>query len=108
MRLDFAVSGVDDGSHWAIYQMGYAVAHKGEAAVLDTLTHLKHQIGAPWDGPKRKYGALYGQLSFDLTGADYAPFRTLLREHILETWALGPSDELMGEPVLRRRKHSVI
>ncbi|MGO4910677.1 TniQ family protein [Pseudorhodobacter sp. W20_MBD10_FR17] len=108
VRLEFPQSWVGEGSRWALYQMGYEVASKGEAAIIAALNDLKREIGAPWDGPNRKYGVLYDRLSYDLTGDDYAPFRALMRDHILETWALGPGDELMGEPVLERRKHSVI
>ncbi len=88
--------------------MGYEVARQGKTGIIVALNDLKDQIGETWEGPKKKYGVLYDRLSYDLTGDDYAPFRALLRDHILETWPLGPTDELMGEPVLERRKHSVI
>ncbi|MDO6586926.1 TniQ family protein [Salipiger sp. 1_MG-2023] len=108
VRLEFSTSMVGQESQWALYQLGYEVAHKGEGAILEALNQLKYEIGEPWEGPKKKYGVLYDRLSYDLTGDDYAPFRALLRDHILETWPLGPTDELLGEPVLKRRKHSVI
>lgn len=69
---------------------------------------MQEVIGAATDGPKKKFGDLYDRLAFDLTSADYAPFRELLRDHIATTWPLGPGDELMGEPVLKRRVHSVL
>jgi hypothetical protein len=47
-------------------------------------------------------------LAFDLTSEEYAPFRSFLRDHILQTWPLGPGDDLMGEPVHERRIHSVL
>ena len=108
VRLEFPTSWVDEGSGWALYQMGYEVARQGKTGIIAALNDLKDRIGEPWEGPKKKYGVLYDRLSYDLTGDDYAPFRALLRDHILETWPLGPTDELMGEPVLERRKHSVI
>ncbi len=80
----------------------------GEAAIRSGLTQLQQLIGAPMDGPKKKFGDLYDRLAHDLTGEDYRPFRNLLRDHIATTWPLGPGDELMGEPVLERRVHSVL
>lgn len=108
VRLEFPTPWVDEGSGWALYQMGYEVARQGKTGIIAALNDLKDRIGEPWEGPKKKYGVLYDRLSYDLTGDDYAPFRALLRDHILETWPLGPTDEVMGEPVLERRKHSVL
>ncbi|WCE66266.1 TniQ family protein [Sulfitobacter faviae] len=108
VRLECPTSRVDAGSSWALYQMGYEACSEGETGILAALSRLRDQIGEPWEGPKKKYGVLYDRLAYDLTDDDYAPFRALLRDHILETWPLGPMDELMGEPVLERKKHSVI
>ncbi len=72
------------------------------------LSSLQEFEGGPTDGPKKKFGDLYDRLTFDLTNEDYAPFRNLLRDHILKTWPLGPGDDLMGEPVLTRHLHSVL
>lgn len=93
---------------WCCYDAGYRVSSMGEAAIRNGLTQLQQQIGAPMDGPKKKFGDLYDRLAHDLTGEDYRPFRDLLRDHIATTWPLGPGDELMGEPVLERRVHSVL
>ena len=92
---------------WMSFEMGFRFATQGEATVRDTLMQLQETIGEPTDGPKKKYGALYDRLAFDLLGEAYAPFRELLRDHIASTWPLGPGDDLMGEPVLERKVHSV-
>ncbi|MCE8467527.1 TniQ family protein [Rhodovulum sulfidophilum] len=92
---------------WMSFEMGFRFATKDEATVRDTLMQLQETIGEPTDGPKKKYGALYDRLAFDLLGEAYAPFRELLRDHIASTWPLGPGDDLMGEPVLQRKVHSV-
>ncbi|WP_369127707.1 TniQ family protein [Rhodovulum sulfidophilum] len=92
---------------WMSFEMGFRFATTGEATVRDTLMQLQETIGEPTDGPKKKYGALYDRLAFDLLGEAYAPFRELLRDHIASTWPLGPGDDLMGEPVLERKVHSV-
>jgi hypothetical protein len=77
-------------------------------AIRGILVELQQKIGLPSDGPKKKFGDLYDRLAHDLLSDDYRPFRTLLRDHIAATWPLGPGDELMGEPVLERRMHSVL
>ncbi len=93
---------------WLSYSIGYDLASQGEDHVRQVLTELQEIIGTAHDGPKKKFGDLYDRLARDLTSEDYAPFRDLLRSHIAETWPMGPGDELMGEPVQVRRKHSVL
>ncbi|MGR3373250.1 hypothetical protein [Pseudooceanicola nanhaiensis] len=66
---------------WMCFEMGFRFATEGEATVRDTLMQLQETIGEPTDGPKKKYGALYDRLAFDLLGEAYAPFRELLRDH---------------------------
>ncbi|MBC7736000.1 MAG: hypothetical protein H7245_01970 [Candidatus Saccharibacteria bacterium] len=90
------------------FSTGYDLASQGEDHVRQVLTELHEIIGTAQDGPKKKFGDLYDRLARDLTSEDYAPFRDLLRSHIAEIWPMGPGDELMGEPVRVRRKHSVL
>lgn len=94
-------------AHLAFW-LGFEFAKDGESGVRLGLSSLQEFEGAPTDGPKKKFGDLYDRLTFDLTNEDYAPFRNLLRDHILKTWPLGPGDDLMGEPVLTRHLHSVL
>lgn len=108
VRLEFPASQVDPSSRWGLYQMGYEIAREGETAIRQALANLTENIGAPGDGPKMKYGDLYDQLSHDLTGDEYAPYRSVIRDYILDTWPVGAADDVMGEPVIRRRKHSVL
>lgn len=93
---------------WCCYDLGYKFASQGEMAIRRALGELQQYIGAPMDGPKKKFGDLYDRLAHDLTDEDYRPFRDLLRDHIATTWPLGPGDELMGEPIQERRVHSVL
>lgn len=92
---------------WMAFDVGFKFASKGEDSIRSALGELQATIGKPTDGPKKKFGALYDRLAFDLLNEDYAPFRALLRDHIATTWPLGPGDDLMGEPVLVRRVHSI-
>ena len=70
---------------WWAFSSGFHVANQGEVAVRNALQELQQVIGEPTDGPKKKFGDLYDRLAFDLTSADYAPFRELLRDHIATT-----------------------
>ena len=91
-----------------LYEMGFQVARHGRAAIIETFETLQRKPGSPHDGPKAIYPILYDRLAYDYRDhPDYAPFRDLLREHMLATWPLGPGDDLLGEPVRRRRLHSV-
>jgi hypothetical protein len=95
--------------HWALYQMGYQVARHGPAEVADALRAVQRLPGSPQDGPKKIFPVLYERLAFGYAGnAEYEPFRKILRQHMIETWPLGVGYELLGQPVTKRRIHSVL
>jgi hypothetical protein len=103
-----APSEIGPDMHWVLYQMGFAVARHGEDAIRTALIDLQELPGGPHDGPKKIFPKLYDRLAHDYRDSpDYAPFRRLLRDHMLETWPLGPGDDLLGEPVMTRRLHSI-
>lgn len=94
--------------YWALYDTGFKVARHGEDAIRAALTGLQDLPGGPHDGPKKVFPKLYDRLAHDYDeDPDYAPYRDILRDHMRATWPLGPGDELLGEPVMRRRLHSV-
>lgn len=91
-----------------LYEMGFKVARNGKDDILATFDALQRRPGFPQDGPKAIFPRLYERLAYDYHDhPDYAPFRDLLRAHMLDTWPLGPGDELLGEAVKVRRLHSV-
>ncbi|AZB65619.1 hypothetical protein EBL87_17980 [Cereibacter sphaeroides] len=93
---------------WALYQMGFEVASQGEEAIRSALRRLQKLADGPQDGPKKVFPLLYDRLSHDYRDdPNFEAFRRILRDHMVETWPLGPGDELMGEPVTERRLHSV-
>ena len=103
-----APSRIKKSDHWHLYQMGFVVASCGAPAVRSALTSLEDLSSSPSDGPLKVFPRLYAALANDhAEDPDFAPFRSLLREHILKTWPLGPGDELMGEPVLTRELRSL-
>jgi hypothetical protein len=92
---------------WPFYQMGFEVAQQGNAAIDSVLIKL-NSLAEPKQSPKGVFPLLYERLSHDYRDdPDYKPFRDILTSHLLNTWPLGPGDDLLGEPVIERRIHSV-
>lgn len=58
-------------------------------------------------GPRGVFGFLYEWVQFKKNRKPIGPFRDVFREHILETMPIPAGTELFGEPVARRRRHSV-
>lgn len=98
---------VVSGEQWPFYQMGFEVVQQGEDAIYDAFGEL-NRLAEPKQGPKAVFPLLYDRLSHDYRDdPDYKPFRNILASHLLRTWPLGPGDDLLGEPVIERRLHSV-
>jgi hypothetical protein len=92
---------------WPFYQMGFEVAQQGKAAIYSVLTEL-NGLAEPKQSPKGVFPLLYERLSHDYRDdPNYKPFRDILISHLLKTWPLAPGDDLLGEPVVERRIHSV-
>ncbi|TNE67059.1 MAG: hypothetical protein EP336_08675 [Rhodobacteraceae bacterium] len=87
--------------------MGFDIARHGEQAIRGQLQKL-NQIAEPRLGPKAVFPLLYERLSHDHAGdTDFEPYRSLLAQHLLESWPLRPGDNLLGSPVKKRKLHSV-
>lgn len=109
LRLeDRKIDDIEEQARHLVYEKGFEVAKSGEQAIQEALARMQSLVETPQDGPKKIYPALYDRLSNDYAkDPDYAPFRKILRDHLIQTWPLGPGDELLGEPVQERRLHSV-
>lgn len=95
-------------NRWAPYQLGFAVAEHGIDAIRDALKKLQLLPVASHDGAKKIFPLMYDRLSHDYRDdPNFEPYRQVLRDHMSQTWPLGPGDELLGEPVIERRLHSV-
>lgn len=92
---------------WAEASTGYDLSVQGPNQVRATLTRLQSKLGTPRQGPKGVFGDLHDRFARELTSEPYGVFREIIRDHILATWPVGPGDNVMGEPVLERRLHSV-
>ncbi|MCV2893720.1 TniQ family protein [Lentibacter sp. XHP0401] len=109
LRLEgLRLTHIAEDSRHGVYAQGFEVAQHGDEAVRRALMRLQELVESPQEGPKTIYPALYDRLSHDyVDNPDFASFRRVLRDHMAETWPLGPGDELLGEPVHERRLHSV-
>lgn len=103
-----APSAIPDKEKWFIYNLGFVVARHGEDEIRKALNGLLGLAGGPHDGPRKIFPKMYDRLAYDyIDDPDYEAFRLILRMHMVETWPLNVGDELLGEPVVERRLHSV-
>jgi len=87
---------------------GYRIAVAGDEAFEALLTRLHDQVRAVEDGrPRRKLGRLYEWLSSEEKYPAYATIRHRIAHHLIATTAVGPGDEIFGQPVTERRLHSI-
>ncbi len=93
---------------WWPYAVGFLLCHESQDRIGVNLGLLQRMMGTPEGGPKKIFGGLYDLLADGDLADGFLGFRDVLRNHIEMTWPLGPGHELMGEPVLRRRHHSVV
>jgi hypothetical protein len=104
---DLRLSELKPGSEWACYHLGFETARHGEEAILKVLRKLA-QRAEPRLGPKAVFPVLYDRLSREhVQDPDFAAYREVLARHLLDSWPLGPGDDLLGAPVTERRLHSV-
>lgn len=104
---DLRLSELKPGSDWACYHLGFETARHGEEAILKELRKL-NQRAEPRLGPKAVFPVLYDRLSREhVQDPDFAVYRDVLARHLLESWPLGPGDDLLGAPVTERKLHSV-
>ncbi|RAP40404.1 hypothetical protein BYZ73_15090 [Rhodovulum viride] len=59
-------------------------------------------------GPQKVFGQMFKWLAYGTNQKDVGPIRDLLREHIFDTMAVVPGDEVLGEVLPVRRRHSVL
>ena len=96
-----------EGEWQQIAELGYRCARQGEAAIQTILSEVQQRGGPPNDGPSARFGPLYKRLSRDLNEPEFAPFRDIVRRHMIATRPLGAGGSIVGERVATRRLHSV-
>lgn len=88
--------------------VGFDVARSGPEAIRQALRNLSSAASGPHDGTRVAFGHLYRWLAHDAADDPRCDaYRELLREVILETWAIPAGEVVLGKPLLARRLHSV-
>ena len=95
---------------WArVGDIGFDVCVLGVDAIMDVFAQLRISGGrrSGRAGAQAAYGFLFRWMKKTQRAEEYAPLKHVLREAILENFAIEPGEDLMGEEVTQRRVHSV-
>ncbi|ULB10230.1 TniQ family protein [Cereibacter azotoformans] len=95
---------------WArVGDVGFGICAGGAEAITAALTAIRQSSGrrSGRTGPQAVFGKFFLWLEYTARAADAGPIRDLLRETILNSFAIGPGETVLGEVVDRRRVHSV-
>lgn len=89
--------------------IGYNIACRGEGSIRNALNTLATFSGGHNDEPNKAFGQLYADLGrAHLNKADFAPFRKLLRECIIENWPVAAGEDVLGIIQEERQLHSIV
>lgn len=97
-----------DDQQWWPTEFGFRLCSGGEEPLRAALIDLQHLMGKPENGPRKIFGGLHDLLAVDPCPEELQPFQDILQRHIFDTWPLAPGDEMLGEPVLRRGRMSLL
>ncbi|MGO4910681.1 TniQ family protein, partial [Pseudorhodobacter sp. W20_MBD10_FR17] len=87
---------------------GFDVAARGPEAIREALDQLAARASGHNDEPKKAFGNLYATMSRAyLHEPDFAVFRDILRECILDIWPVPAGTLVLGTILPERRLHSV-
>lgn len=103
------LNGLSDADWQAAGGVGFDIASGGEAGVWEFLRGLQTSYRCA-KGGKEKANAFFGRLYQWLANAadpSFEPLRDLIRRYAVENMALAPDDLLFGQPVEKRRLHSL-
>ncbi len=88
---------------------GFRVFSEGRDAVIALLMDLRTRPGEPQLRPQGRYGPVHEWLKRGAGSApEFEPMKTLLREHILESWPLEAGTDVLGHRLEKRRFHSAL
>lgn len=95
---------------WArVGDIGFRICEQGPKAILDVLGRIRIESGrrSGRAGPQAAYGFMFNWLSYTRRTEDFGPIRELVRDAILDNFAIAPGETILGEEVTQRRMHSV-
>ncbi|WP_164512403.1 TniQ family protein [Oceaniglobus ichthyenteri] len=93
----------DDVPPGAHHAAAFEIAKQGEHAIRKSLARIAHACDAE---PRKAYGSLFLRLNFEYV-EEFAPYRRLLRDVILDNWPIAAGEDLLGEVVEVRRRNSL-
>lgn len=97
-----------DESYSAVVPTGFKALAGGPEALEAAFNALRAIPGKPQDRPQARYGVLYRWLSGPQgKRPEMEAFRTLFRGHILANWSFDDGTELLGQPIIGTRVHTV-
>ncbi|OGA99495.1 MAG: hypothetical protein A2Z55_05335, partial [Burkholderiales bacterium RIFCSPHIGHO2_12_63_9] len=90
-------------------QEGWSFTSRGEDGICEALriAHDSGRFKSGNAGPQLIFGSFYKWLAYHKNRKDLGPIRDVFREYILNTIAIRPGEEVLGEVVSARRLHSV-
>jgi hypothetical protein len=89
---------------------GYQAIAGGVDVFHSFLADLKGMVNrrARVDGPTAAFGKLYRLLSRTLDDPDFDAVRNIMRDVTVENFAIESGKSILGEPVEKRRLHSIL
>lgn len=93
----------------AASSVGFRHAARGAAGIHEALRAVQDRPGAHHrnGGPQAAFGFLYNRLQFNRDGRSLGPIREVVRDYILDTFAIEAGTLLFGDEVTVPRKHTV-
>lgn len=90
-------------------QEGWSFTSRGEDGICEALriAHDGGRFKSGNAGPQLIFGSFYKWLAYHKNRKDLGPIRDVFREYILNTIAIRPGEEVLGEVVSVRRLHSL-
>jgi hypothetical protein len=88
--------------------LGFNATRFGEDKIREALDALVSLASGHNDEPQKAFGKLYVELTqFYLAKEDFAPFRKIMRDCILDHWPIAPGETVLGYFQPTRKLHSV-
>ncbi|SLN72123.1 hypothetical protein ROA7450_03991 [Roseovarius albus] len=109
LRLENA-SDLDRGAQLRLARtLGFRVACQGEAKIRAALNELATLADGANARPQKAFGRLYIDLnSAYLDKSEFAPFRKILRDCIVEVWPVAAGETVLGAIQTERQLHSIL
>lgn len=89
--------------------MGFDCASQGPSAITAAFIDLADKVDGTQYSAQKAFGRLYQWLTNDMAGdARCERYRDLMREVILDTWAIPAGEQILGQSVAAPRLHSIL